>query len=84
MLFELTKRTTGLCKNKKSGIISQNEMDSALVDQVIIISSLYYYCKISFWLITPLEFFNKRLNMPFEKFDKSICVLYFPFEIADS
>ena len=26
-----TKRTTGLCENKKSGKLSQNEMDSALV-----------------------------------------------------
>ena len=31
LLFELTKRTTVLCKNKKSGKLSQNEMDSALV-----------------------------------------------------
>ena len=31
LLFELTKRTTGLCENKKSGTLSQNEMDSALV-----------------------------------------------------
>ena len=31
LLFELTKRTTGLCENKKSGKLSQNEMDSALV-----------------------------------------------------
>ena len=31
LFFELTKRTTGLCENKKSGTLSQNEMDSALV-----------------------------------------------------
>ena len=31
LLFELTNRTTGLCENKKSGTLSQNEMDSALV-----------------------------------------------------
>ena len=31
LLFELTKRTTGLCENKKSGKLSQNEMDSDLV-----------------------------------------------------
>ena len=32
LLFELTKRTTGLFENKKSGTLSQNEMDSALVE----------------------------------------------------
>ena len=31
MLFEQNKRNTGLCENKKSGTLSQNEMDSALV-----------------------------------------------------
>ena len=31
LLFELTKRTTGLYENKKSGTLSQNEMNSALV-----------------------------------------------------
>jgi hypothetical protein len=31
LLFDLTKRTTGLCENKKSGKLSQNKMDSALV-----------------------------------------------------
>ena len=31
LLFELTKRTTGLCENKKSGRLSQKEMVSALV-----------------------------------------------------
>ena len=31
LLFESTKRTTVFCKNKKSGKLSQNEMDSALV-----------------------------------------------------
>ena len=34
LLFELTKRTTGLCENKKSGKLSQNEMDSALVEKM--------------------------------------------------
>ena len=34
LLFELTKRTTGLCQNKKSGTLSQNEMDSALVEKM--------------------------------------------------
>tara|TARA_Y100000589_G_scaffold329741_1_gene377271 strand:- start:79231 stop:79494 length:264 start_codon:yes stop_codon:yes gene_type:complete len=32
LLFELTKRTTGLCEYKKSGKLSRNEMDSALVE----------------------------------------------------
>ena len=32
LLFELTKRTTVIYKNKKSGTLSQNEMDSALVE----------------------------------------------------
>ncbi len=31
LLFELTNRNTGLCENKKSGKLSQNEMNSALV-----------------------------------------------------
>ena len=31
LLFELTKRTIGLCDNKKSGTLSQNEMDSSLL-----------------------------------------------------
>ena len=31
LLFELTKITTGLYENKKSGTLSQNEMNSALV-----------------------------------------------------
>ena len=39
LLFELTKRTTGLCENKKSGKLSQNEMDSALVDLSVLISN---------------------------------------------
>ena len=41
MLFELTKRTTGLCENKKSGTLSQNEMNSALVDLGVLISNFY-------------------------------------------
>ena len=32
LLFELTKRTTGIYENKKSGILTHNEMDSALVE----------------------------------------------------
>ena len=31
LLFELTKRTTGIYENKKSGILTHSEMDSALV-----------------------------------------------------
>ena len=31
LLFELTKRTTGIYESKKSGILTHNEMDSALV-----------------------------------------------------
>ena len=31
LLFELTKRTSAIYENKKSGILTQNEMDSALV-----------------------------------------------------
>ena len=34
LLFELTKRTTGIYENKKSGILTHNEMDSALVELV--------------------------------------------------
>ena len=29
LLFELTKRNTGFCENKKSGKLSRKEMDSA-------------------------------------------------------
>ena len=32
LLFELTKITTGIYENKKSGIVTHNEMDSALVE----------------------------------------------------
>tara|TARA_B100001057_G_C22016984_1_gene632028 strand:+ start:213 stop:392 length:180 start_codon:yes stop_codon:yes gene_type:complete len=39
LLFELTKRTTGLCENKKSGTLSQNEMNYALVDLSFLISN---------------------------------------------
>jgi len=39
LLLELTKRTTGLYENKKSGILTQNEMDSALVDLKVLISN---------------------------------------------
>jgi hypothetical protein len=31
LLFELTKRNSAIYDNKKSGILTQNEMDSALV-----------------------------------------------------
>ena len=41
LLFELTKRTTGLCENKKSGKLSQNEMNSALVDLSVLISNFF-------------------------------------------
>ena len=37
LLFELTKRTTELCKNKKKRKLSQYEMDSALVDPSVLI-----------------------------------------------
>ena len=43
LLFELTKRTTGLCENKKSGKISQNEMDYALAGLSVLISSFLPY-----------------------------------------
>ena len=42
LLFELTKRTTGLCEYKKSGKLSQNEMDSALVDLSVLISNFFF------------------------------------------
>ena len=41
LLFELTKRTTGLCENKKSGTLFQNEMNSALVDLSVLISNFF-------------------------------------------
>ena len=41
LLFELTKRITGIYENKKSGTLSQNEMDSALVDLKVLISNFY-------------------------------------------
>ena len=41
LLFELTKKTTGVYQNKKSGTLSQNEMDSALVDLSVLISNFY-------------------------------------------
>ena len=31
LLFEITKKNTGIYENKKSGILTHNEMDSALV-----------------------------------------------------
>ena len=34
LLFELTKRTTGIYENKKSGILTHDEMDSALVENI--------------------------------------------------
>ena len=36
LIFEPTKRTTGIYENKKSGILTHNEMDSALVDLKIL------------------------------------------------
>jgi hypothetical protein len=41
LLFELTKRTTGIYENKKSGILTHNEMDSALVDLSVLISNFF-------------------------------------------
>ena len=46
LLFELTKRTTGIYENKKSGILTHNEMDSALVD-LSVLSSNYFYSVIN-------------------------------------
>ena len=57
LFFELTKRTTGLCENKKSGTLSQNEMNSALVElagvepaskqgiQALSTCLLFFYCR---------------------------------------
>jgi len=42
LLFELTKRTTGLCESKKSGTLSQNEMNFALVDLSVLISNCFF------------------------------------------
>ena len=39
LLFEITIRITGLCENKKSGKLSQNEKDSALADLIVLISN---------------------------------------------
>ena len=41
LLFELTKRTTGIYENKKSGILTHNEMDSALVDLSVPVSNFF-------------------------------------------
>ena len=41
LLFELTKRTTSIYENKKSGILTHNEMDSALVDLSVLISNFF-------------------------------------------
>jgi hypothetical protein len=41
LLFELTKRTTGIYENKKSGILTHNEMDSALVDLSVLSSNFF-------------------------------------------
>jgi hypothetical protein len=43
LLIELTKRNTGLYENKKSGTLSQNEMNSALVDISVLISNFYIF-----------------------------------------
>mgnify|MGYP004019871513 CR=1 FL=1 len=52
LLFELTKRTTGIYENKKSGILTHNEMDSALVDLNGL--ELLYFSKIIPSFITSL------------------------------
>ena len=41
LLFELTKRTTDIYENKKSGILTHSEMDSALVDLSVLISNFF-------------------------------------------
>jgi len=41
LLFELTKRTTSIYENKKSGILTHNEMDSALVDLSVPVSNFF-------------------------------------------
>ena len=39
LLLELAKRYTGIYENKKSGILTHNEMDSALVGLTVLIST---------------------------------------------
>ena len=39
LLFELTEKTTVLYEDKKSGTLSQNEMNSALVGLSVLISN---------------------------------------------
>ena len=51
LLFKLTKRTTGLCENKKSGRLSRNEMDSALVDLSVLISNFFRKLDISEFIV---------------------------------
>ena len=41
LLFELTKRNTGIYENKKSGKLTRNEMDSALVGLSALISNYF-------------------------------------------
>ena len=41
LLFELTKRTTDIYENKKSGILTHNEMDSALVGLSVLSSNFF-------------------------------------------
>ena len=41
LLLELTKRNTGVYENKKSGILTHNEMDSAFVDLSVPISNFF-------------------------------------------
>jgi len=48
LLFELTKRTTSIYENKKSGILTHNEMDSALVDLSVLISNFFRKLLIKF------------------------------------
>ena len=40
--LSLLERTTVLFENKKSGTLSQNEMDSALVDLSVLISNFVF------------------------------------------
>ena len=47
----ITKRTTVIYENKKSGILTHNEMNSALVDLSVLISNFFlfstFFCMIS-------------------------------------
>ena len=41
LLFEPTKRTTGIYENKKSEKLTRNEMDSDLVDLLVVSSNFF-------------------------------------------